>query len=87
MKVRMRVSISGPGLVYAPGDIAEVSANEAKRFVAAGIADLVRDAPVERAVASRKAETAVPAPAPETATPAPSGEEAAAASSGEEAAG
>lgn len=53
MQVKMLTSMAGIGFVWNNGDVVEVSAAEAARFVAAGFAELVRAAPVEVAVPKR----------------------------------
>jgi hypothetical protein len=55
----MLMSRAGAGFVDAAGDEIEVADDEAMRMIAAGQAELVRDAAVERAVPKRRAEKAV----------------------------
>lgn len=46
MKVRVKVSIASAMWSYAPGDVAEVEDVEARRWIAAGIAEPVEPAGV-----------------------------------------
>lgn len=61
MKVRMLVSIASPTWAYSPGEVAEVDTVEAKRWIAAGIAELLTG-PVETATVSPPENAAMPAP-------------------------
>lgn len=59
MKVRLLVSRGGPAGTFNRGEEIDVSPAEAERMVAAGHGEIVRAAPVERAVKPAKAEKAV----------------------------
>lgn len=59
MKVKLLVSRGGPDGIFNRGDEIDVSADEAQRMVEAEQAEIVRAAPVERAVKPAKAEKAV----------------------------
>lgn len=59
MKIRLLVSRAGPAGAQNRGDEIDVGDAEAIRMIAAGQAEPVREAPVERAVPNRKAEKAV----------------------------
>lgn len=59
MQVKMLTSIAGANGAFAPGDVAEFSENEGARLIAAGFAEPVRSAPVEKATRKRRSEKAV----------------------------
>lgn len=59
MRIRMLVSRAGVGFANSAGDEIEVSADEASRMIAAGQAEPVREAVIERAVPKRRDERAV----------------------------
>lgn len=59
MKIKLLVSRAGPAGVQNRGDEIDVCDAEAIRMIAAGQAEPVREAAVERAVPKRKAEKAV----------------------------
>ena len=58
MKVKLLVSRAGPAGAFNRGDIIDVPAAEAESIVAAGHAELVREAPVETTAKRIKAEKA-----------------------------
>lgn len=58
MKIKLLCSRAGAGFVQNRGDEIEVGADEGMRMIEAGQAELVREAPVERAVKTGKAERA-----------------------------
>lgn len=59
MKVKLLTSLGHIDRTYNVGDEYECSADEAARHVAAGNAEYIRSAPVERAVKAPKLEKAV----------------------------
>jgi spermidine/putrescine-binding protein len=59
MQVKMLVSIAGANGVFAPGDVVEFSEAEAQRMIAAGTAEPVRVARVEKAARKPRGEKAV----------------------------
>lgn len=60
MKVKMLVSRSGADGAFAPGDVIEVSSDEAKRMIEAGQAEAVRSGVTpEKAVRKAAPEKAV----------------------------
>lgn len=58
MKIKLLCSRAGVGFSQSRGDEIEVSAEEGQRMIDAGQAELVRQAPVERAAKPVKAERA-----------------------------
>lgn len=56
-KIRLLVSIAGPLFSYAAGETVEIDAAEARRWIAAGIAEAVTDAPAPEAAVSPPRET------------------------------
>jgi len=56
MKIKLLCSRAGNGFSQNRGDEIEVGAEEGKRMIDAGQAELMREATVERAVKSEKAE-------------------------------
>lgn len=58
MKVRLLVSRAGPAGAFSAGDVIDVGPDEAERMAAAGQAEIVREAPVERAVVKPRVEKA-----------------------------
>jgi len=58
MKIKLLCCRAGAGFVQNRGDEIEVGADEGLRMIEAGQAELVRAAPVERAVKSAKTEKA-----------------------------
>ena len=58
MKIKLLVARAGDGFSQNRGDEIEVQADEGLRMIDAGQAELVREAPVERAVKIGKAERA-----------------------------
>lgn len=58
MKLKILQSVASPEFAYRPGDIAEFKGAVARDFIARGIAEKVRQAPIETAVTG-PAETAV----------------------------
>ncbi len=58
MKVKLLVSRAGNDFVQNRGDIVDVPAEEGKLMIEAGQAELVRKAPVERAVPENGSEKA-----------------------------
>lgn len=59
VKVKLAVSRIGPSGSFHPGDVIEVSADEAKRMVAKEQCEIIRTKKPERAVKRAKAEKAV----------------------------
>lgn len=59
MKVRLFVSRSGPEGAFAPGDVIEVSDQEAIRMADAGQCEIVRSAKAEKTTRNLRAEKAV----------------------------
>lgn len=59
VEVKLLVSRTGADGASSVGDVIEVSADEAKRMVAAGQCELVRAAAPEKAVKRAKAEKAI----------------------------
>lgn len=57
MTVRVLVSIAGVSFSYAPGDVAELDEAEARRWIAAGIAEAVKQASAPESAAKRPRET------------------------------
>lgn len=49
-RVEVLVSIASPTWSYSPGQVAEIDDEEAKRWVAAGIARWLKESPVETAM-------------------------------------
>lgn len=58
MKIKLLVSRAGVGFSQNRGDVVDVSDSDAVSMIAAGQAEAVREAPVERAVAGGKREKA-----------------------------
>lgn len=58
-KVRMLTSMAGFDFVFEQGAIVDVTDAEALRYVAAGIAEAMTSAPIERAVKKAAVEKAV----------------------------
>lgn len=59
MKIKLLVSRAGLGFTQNRGDIIDVGPEEGARMVEAGQAEVIREAPIERAVKATKAEKAV----------------------------
>lgn len=48
MRIRMLTGLAGPHVAYSPGQEIDVHTNEAMRFIQAGIAEPIVDAPVRQ---------------------------------------
>lgn len=59
MRIRLLVSIAGPSLLHGRGSLIELPDDEAKRFIADGLAVLEEETPAETAISKAPKEKAI----------------------------